>query len=73
MSYSYKRIGSRIYMSEWGTRDPRSGPMLMLMLLRQLSYAIKNQLNSRHPKPRTGGFGKKYPHWRVFLDFLADN
>ena len=34
-------------------------------MLRQLSYAIKNQLG--HPKPPTKGFGtQKYPHWGYF-------
>ena len=38
-----------------------------IVLLRQLSYAIKNQLG--HPKPPTRGFGTKYLHWHWGVRF----
>ena len=34
-----------------------------IVLLRQLSYAIKNQLG--HPKPPTRGFGTQRPNWSL--------
>ena len=39
----------------------------IIMLLSQLSYAIKNKLKA--PKAPTLGFWKKYPQWGVFLAF----
>ena len=54
--------GNSVLHSHW-SRNVEARPSLVesfIVMLRQLSYAIKNQLG--HPKPPTRGFGTQRPN-----------